>query len=70
MDNIITGAIGVLIFIAFVVGLAESIGALPFAVIVLTVCALLCIDFYQSVKEGSQQDKSEDSGHNTGSGNI
>ena len=70
MDNIITGAIGVLIFMAFVIGLAESIGAWPFAIIVLVVCALLCIDFYQSAKEGIQKDKSQDSGHKTGTGHI
>ncbi len=57
MDNIITGAIGVLIFMAFVIGLAESIGAWPFAIIVLIVCSLLCIDYYQSAKEGMRENK-------------
>ena len=52
MDNIITGAISVVIFMAFVLGLAESIRELPFVIIVVAVCAMLCIDFYQSAKEG------------------
>ena len=30
MDNIITGAIAVAIFLAFVLGLAQSIGAITF----------------------------------------
>jgi len=57
MDNIITGAIAVAVFLAFVLGLAESIGALPFAVIVVAVATLLCIDFYQSSREGLQAEK-------------
>ncbi|MCG6891517.1 MAG: hypothetical protein LJE92_18195 [Gammaproteobacteria bacterium] len=54
MDNIITGAISVGIFMAFVLGLAESIRALPFAIIVVAVCAMLATDFFQSAKEGLQ----------------
>ncbi len=57
MDNIITGAIGVAVFLAFVLGLAESIGALPFVVIVVGVSTLLCIDFYQSAREGLREEK-------------
>ena len=63
MDNIITGAIGVIIFMAFVLGLAESIGALPFAVIVILVCALLCTDFFQSARE-SWRDMKQDGSTN------
>ena len=62
MDNLITGAIGVFIFLAFVLGLAESIGALPFAVIVITVGILLCIDFYQSAREGLSDSKNDSNG--------
>ena len=57
MDNIISGAIGVLIFMAFVLGLAESIGVWPFAIIVVVVCILLCIDYFQSAKEGLRREK-------------
>ena len=57
MDNIITGAISVAIFMAFVLGLAGSIKALPFALIVIVVCALLCTDFFQSARESWQAEK-------------
>lgn len=62
MDNLITGAIAVAIFLAFVLGLAESIGKIPFAVIVVIVSALLCTDYYQSAKEGLKQEKDKKSG--------
>jgi hypothetical protein len=62
MDNIITGAISVVIFMAFVLGLADSIKALPFVLIVVGVCAMLCIDFYQSAREGLQSEKSKGAG--------
>ena len=57
MDNIITGAISVAIFMAFVLGLAGSIKALPFAIIVIIVCAMLCTDYFQSVRESLQSGK-------------
>jgi len=57
MDNIIAGAISVVIFLAFVLGLADSIKALPFVLIVVAVCAMLCFDFYQSAREGWQAEK-------------
>jgi 4-hydroxybenzoate polyprenyltransferase len=52
MDNIITGAFGVAIFLAFTGGLAQSIGELPFILIVVAVGIMLCIDFYESAREG------------------
>jgi len=61
MDNIITGAISVGIFMAFVLGLAGSIKALPFAVIVVAVCAMLCTDYFQSAREGWQSEKDKKS---------
>jgi len=57
MDNIITGAISVGIFMAFVLGLAGSIQALPFVIIVVAVCAMLCTDYFQSAREGLQSEK-------------
>ncbi len=62
MDNLITGAIAVAIFLAFVLGLAESIGKIPFALIVVIVSTLLCTDYYQSVKQGLKQEKDKKSG--------
>ena len=57
MDNIITGAIAVAMFLAFAGGLAESIGAIPFILIVVIVGAMLCTDFYQSAKEGLEEER-------------
>ena len=62
MDNIITGAIALAIFLAFVLGLAESIEKIPFTLIVVIVSALLCTDYYQSVKQGRKQEKDKKSG--------
>ena len=61
MDNIITGAIAVAIFLAFVLGLANSIGALPFVLIVVIVSAMICTDFYQSAKEGLKEEQQKKS---------
>lgn len=61
MDNIITGLIAVAIFLAFSLGLAASIKALPFAVIAIVVCIMLLIDFFQSAKEGLQKEKNNKS---------
>lgn len=61
MDNIITGAIAVAIFLAFTGGLAESIGEIPFILIVVIVGIMLCTDFYESAKEGLRQQKEKKS---------
>ena len=52
MDNLITGLIAVTVFLAFTIGLAVSIGTLPFILIVSFVAGLILIEFYQSVKAG------------------
>jgi hypothetical protein len=62
MDNIITGAISVAIFMAFVLGLAGSIEELPFVLIVIAVCAMLCTDFFQSARESWQSARQKKSG--------
>jgi len=62
MDNIISGAIAVAMFLAFAGGLAESIGEIPFILIVIIVGAMLCIDFYESAKEGLQQERKKNAG--------
>ena len=62
MDNIITGAIAVAMFLAFTGGLAESIGEVPFILIVVIVGAMLCTDFYQSAKEGLEEERGKKSG--------
>jgi 4-hydroxybenzoate polyprenyltransferase len=57
MDNLISGLIAVAIFLAFVLGLAHSIGQLPFVLIVVIVSAMLCFDFYQSARDGLAEEK-------------
>ncbi len=57
MDNLITGFIAVGIFLAFVLGLAVSIGTIPFGIIVVIVSGLIVTDFYQSAKEGLKEGK-------------
>jgi uncharacterized membrane protein len=59
MDNLISGLIAAAIFISFVVGLAVSIGAVPFAVIVMIVVAMLLFDFFQSARDGLRAEKDQ-----------
>ena len=61
MDNLITGLIAVGIFLAFVLGLAVSIGKLPFALIVIAVSAMIITDFYKSAREGLRKEKKNNS---------
>ena len=61
MDNIITGAIAVSIFLAFVLGLAASISELPFVIIVVAVCLMIVTDFFQSAKESLQEERQKKS---------
>ena len=61
MDNIITGAFAVIIFLLFAGGLAQSIGAPPFIIIVVSVGLMLLVDFYQSAREGLQKERDKDS---------
>ncbi len=51
MDSIITGVIGVAIFLLFVGGLAESIGQLPFTIIVIFVAAMAVYGLYEDIRE-------------------
>ena len=48
--NSVTGLIGIGLFIAFIGGLAESIGALPFAIIVSIIGAMAIYDFVESYR--------------------
>ena len=65
MDNLITGTIAVAIFLAFVLGLAGSIGTIPFAIIVVIVSAMILTDFIQSAREGLKQEKENKADSNT-----
>lgn len=51
MDNMITGILSVGLFISFVAGLAESIGAVPFIIIVALVSIMVLVDLVQSIKQ-------------------
>ena len=59
MDNMISGLLGAFVFVAFVAGLAESIGEAPFIIIVGFVIILMLIDLKQSIKEGLAEDKAK-----------
>lgn len=58
MDESISAIIGALIFSAFVAGLAESIGAIPFILIVSIVIVLMGIDTIEVVKKALKSKKS------------
>ena len=60
MDNVISGLVAIAIFVPFVVGLAISIGVVPFAVIVLCVVAMMLYDYYESVRDGLRTKKNEE----------
>jgi len=61
MDNMITGILSAGLFIAFGAGLAESINAIPFMLIVGIVSVMLLVDLVQSIKQGfSGKDQQRD----------
>ena len=51
MDQSISSVIGAVIFSVFAAGLAESIGAAPFIIIVIIVIGLVGVSTYQVIKE-------------------
>lgn len=57
MDKKITAILGLAVFLLFVGGLAKSIGQLPFAVIVVLVCAMALYGVYE---EFSSEQSTED----------
>ena len=59
MDNLITGLIALAVFLTFVLGLAVSIGAIPFTVIVIAVSAMIGLDYYHSAKQGLEKEKNK-----------
>lgn len=59
MDNIITGVIGMGIFLLFVGGLAESIGQFPFTVIVIIVGAMTAYGLYEDVREDQKRQQDQ-----------
>jgi len=59
MDNIITGVLSVGLFMAFVIGLANSIGALPFVLIVVIVSGMALYDLYENINTARLAKKSK-----------
>ncbi|MFB3058133.1 MAG: hypothetical protein ACE1ZB_00190 [Gammaproteobacteria bacterium] len=59
MDNLITGLIALAVFLTFVLGLANSISAIPFTIIVIAVSAMIGLDYYQSAKQGLEKEKNK-----------
>lgn len=57
MDNLICSILGVGVFTAFVVGLAGSISAIPFIVIVGIVLLMVFYDMREQVKIGFAEEK-------------
>ena len=55
MDNTITGLFGIVLFLAFIGGLAQSIGALPFMIIVAIIGSMAVYDFYESVRDARKE---------------
>ena len=49
--NTVTGLFGIILFLAFIGGLAESIGAVPFIIIVAIISAMAIYDFVGSVRD-------------------
>lgn len=54
MGNIVAAIFGFALLAAFVGGLAVSIGAIPFYVIVAIVLAMALVDLVQSIRSGEK----------------
>lgn len=50
MDKLITGILGVGLLVLFAGGLAQSIGQLPFTLIVIFICALAIYGLYEELR--------------------
>ncbi len=59
MDNLISGVVAVVVFLAFTLGLAQSIDKLPFTIIVAVVGVMVLVDLWQSAKEGLAEEKAK-----------
>lgn len=62
MDNIITGIIGVALFIAFIGGLAETIAAPPFVIIVVVIGSMALYDLYENIRGERKTNKPDNAG--------
>lgn len=55
--NLVCGLIGIGLVSAFLIGLAVSIGAVPFAIVVAVVLLLAFIEFVESARDGLRRDQ-------------
>lgn len=53
MANILAGLIATALVIAFIGGLAISIGSFPFAIIAIAVLAMAVVDFFENIKDNN-----------------
>lgn len=51
MDKIISGILGMGLFVLFAGGLAQTIGKVPFVIIVVLICAMALYALYQELKD-------------------
>jgi len=58
MDKKITAILGLAVFLLFVGGLAKSIGQIPFAVIVVIVCAMTIYGVYEELRGDQDTEES------------
>ena len=61
MDQSISAVLGAIVFAAFTLGLAESIGSIPFFIIVLGVVSIMGYSVYEVVREQLFSGKSDNS---------
>ena len=62
MDNLISGILAIIVFVAFTLGLASSISETPFVIIVLIVISMAGFDFWQSAREGLRGEREQKAG--------
>lgn len=55
--NLVCGLIGISLVCAFLIGLAISIGSIPFAIVVAVVLLLAIIEYLESARDGLRRDR-------------
>lgn len=62
MDNIITGIIGLALFLLFVGGLAQSIGSVAFGIIVAVIGVMALYDLWENIRDARRAAQGETMG--------
>ncbi len=68
MDLALSRILGAVIFGSFVIGLSESINAVPFYIIIAIVVALVVYDSYEDAKEALRGNRRNHNGERPGGG--